>query len=407
VDAPALETAAARAADRPVTSGTRDLARMVRGLRDREFPWTAATAYLDNATVGPLPERTRVALEAFNARRTAPHLLPDREVTALLAEARAAAAALIGAAAGEIALVPNTSTGLSIAARALPLAAGDVVLVSDREFPANVHPWLRQRDRGVAVEFVPATAQGWPDEARILERLADPRVRVLAVSMVQFSTGYRADLDRLGAACRASGTWLVVDGIQGIGHCPLDVRDTPVDVLATGGQKWLLSPWGSGFLYVRRDLVGDLRPAHVGWMSFEGSDDDADLLRYGATLRADARRFEVGTLPAQDVMAMSASLGLIAELGVEAIHEWTRSLGEPLLAWADRRCVRVVSPRDDAHRCGIVCLAPDGASDAWRRLERAGVVCALREGAIRLSPHAYNTPEEMERVIEVLDGVIS
>jgi len=387
-----------------VIATSHDLARVVRGLRDREFPWTAATTYLNNASVGPLPERTRLALEAFNARRTAPHLLPDRELTAMQAEARAAAAALVGAADDEIALVPNTSVGLNVAARALPLAPDEVVLVSDREFPANVYPWLAQRDRGVTVELAPATPEGWPDEARLLERLTDPRVRLLAVSQVQFSTGYRADLDRLGAACRANGTYLVVDGIQGLGHCPLDVRTTPVDVLAAGGQKWLLSPWGSGFLYVRKPLIARMRPAHVGWMSFEGTDDYSSLLAYRDTLREDAIRFEVGTVATQDVMAMTTSLGLIAELGVAAIHTWTRALGGPLLAWADRRGVRVVSPRDDVHRSGIVCLAPDDALGAYRRLKRAGVVCALREGAIRLSPHAYNTPDEMERVVEVLDA---
>ncbi len=384
-----------------------DFARVVRGLRDREFPWTAATTYLNNASIGPLPERTRQALEAFNARRTAPHLLPERELTALQAAARAAAAALVGAAPDEIALVPNTSVGLNVAARALPLEPGETVLVSDREFPANVYPWLALKDRGVAAEICPVTAEGWPDEARLLERLRDPAVRVLAVSQVQFSSGYRADLDRLSAACRANGTFLVVDAIQGLGHCPLDVRDTPVDVLATGGQKWLLSPWGSGFVYVRRDLIERMTPAHVGWMSFEGTDDFTSLLDYADTLRADARRFEVGTVATQDVMAMTVSLGLLAELGVEAIETYTRALADPLLAWADRRCVRVASPRDGHHRCGIVCLAPDDAREAHRRLKAAGVVCAFREGAIRLSPHAYNTMDEMEKVVEVLDGVVS
>jgi selenocysteine lyase/cysteine desulfurase len=402
-----VEAAAAGRGDGVSTPTRPDLARLVRGLRDREFPWTAATTYLNNASIGPLPERTRQALEAFNARRTAPHLLPDRELTAIQAEARAAVAALLGAGQDEIALVPSTSTGLNIAARALPLEPGETILVSDREFPANVYPWLAQRDRGVGVETLPVTPEGWPDEARLLERLRDPAVRVLAVSQVQFSTGYRADLDRLSAACRANGTFLVVDAIQGLGHCPLDLRDTPVDVLACGGQKWLLSPWGSGFVYVRRDLVEHMNPAHVGWMSFEGTDDFTNLLQYSDALRQDARRFEVGTVATQDVMAMTVSLGLLAELGIEAIEAYTRALTEPLLAWADRRCVRVVSPRDGLHRCGITCLAPDDARQAHRRLKAAGVVCAFREGAIRFSPHAYNTMDEMEKVVEVLDGVVS
>lgn len=380
---------------------------IVQELRNREFPWTGATTYLNNASIGPIPERTRLALESFNARRTAPHLLPDRDLLAELAAAREAAARLIGASAEEIALTPNTSTGINVAARALPLAAGDTVLLSDREFPANVYPWLALRQEGVGVELAPVTVEGWPDEARLLERLRDPRVRVLAVSFVQFANGYRADLAALSAACRANGTYLVVDGIQGLGNSPLDVHALHVDVLATGGQKWLLSPWGSGFVYVRRDLIARMEPQAVGWMAFEGTDDYTNLLKYGDTLRADARRFEVGTIPFQDVLGMATSLGLLGELTVEAVGTYVRALAEPLLAWAESRGVRVVSPLDEIHRSAIVCIAPDSAKEAHRHLKAAGVVCAFREGAIRLSPHCYNTIDEMEKVIEVLDEAIS
>src|SRR3989442_1723531 len=174
----------------------------------------------------------RRTLDEFTAKRTAPHLLPDRERLAGLQSAREALAQLINAETGEIALATNTSYGLNVAARALPLSVGDVVLVSDREFPANVYPWLLLKKQGVDVELAPCVAEGWPDEDYLVERLEDPRVRVLAVSFVQFSNGYRADLARLGAACRANGTFLVVDAIQGVGNSLLDVRETPVDLLA-------------------------------------------------------------------------------------------------------------------------------------------------------------------------------
>lgn len=386
------------------TSPVRDL---VRKLRDTEFPWTAATTYLNNASIGPIPERTRLALEAFNARRTAPHLLPDRELLSGLADARQAAARLIGAEAGEIALTTNTSNGVNVAARALPLQRGDIVVVSDREFPANVYPWLALGDKGVTTELVDVTECGFPDEDYLIERVADPRVRVLAVSFVQFANGYRADLARLSAACRAHDTFLVVDAIQGLGAAALDVRHTPVDVLSTGGQKWLLSPWGTGFCYVRSGLIGGMNPAAVGWMAYEGTDDFTNLCEYSDSLRADARRFEVGTIPYQDHVGLTTSLGLLAEIGVETIVAHVRSLHEPVIAWAHSREVRIVSPTDDAHRSAILCIAPPDAREAHRRLKAAGVVCALREGAIRLSPHCYNTVEEMERVVEVLDEALA
>jgi len=382
------------------------LGELVRELRNREFPWTAETIYLAAASVGPLPERARLAIEAFNAKRTAPHLLPDRELNAVAAAARSAAAQLVHAEPEEIALVPNTSTGLQAAAGALPLGAGDVVLVSDREFPANVYPWLARRRNGVIVERVPVTPEGFPDEDRLVERVADPRVKVLAVSAVQFSNGYRADLARLGAACRAGGAWLVVDAIQALGAVPVDVRAVPVDLMACGGQKWLLGPWGSGFCYVRRDLVGRLVPPMSGWMSYRGMEDYSNLLSYDERLVDDARRFEAAGPATQDQLGLTASIGLLLELGVEAIAVYLRWLGEPVLAWAASRGVRISSPTDPRHRSQIVCLAPPDAREAHRRLRQAGVVSSLREGAIRLAPHCYNTIEEMEKVVEVLEGMM-
>jgi len=382
------------------------LAELVRELRNREFPWTAATTYLAAASIGPLPERTRLAIEAFNAKRTAPHLIPDRDQFAILDAARAAAARLVNAEPEEIALAPNTSTGLHTAAGALPLAPGDVVLVSDREFPANVYPWMARRRSGVVVERAPVTPGGFPDEDYLVERLADPRVRVLAVSLVQFSNGYRADLARLGEACRANGAYLVVDAIQALGVVPFDVRAQPVDVVACGGQKWLLGPWGSGFCYVRRELIAELVPPMSGWLSYRGMDDFSNLLSYDDRLVDDARRFEASSPAAQDQLGLTASIGLLLELGVEAIAAYLRTLGDPLLAWAERRGVRVTSPTDPLHRSQIVCLAPPDAREANRRLRQAGIVVSLREGAIRLAPHCYNTIEEMEKVVEVLDEVV-
>ncbi|OLB49300.1 MAG: hypothetical protein AUI08_08410 [Gemmatimonadetes bacterium 13_2_20CM_2_65_7] len=383
----------------------RALRETFKALRTAEFPWTADTIYLNNASIGPIPERTRRALDEFTAKRTAPHLLPDRELFGGLAAARLGIAQLINADPSEIALATNTGFGLHLAARALPLKAGDTVLLSDKEFPANVYPWLLLREQGIKVEMARCRSEGWPDEEHLLERLRDPSVRVLAVSFVQFSNGYRADLKKLGAACRANGTFLVVDGIQGIGNSVLDVRETPIDILACGGQKWLLSPWGSGFVYVRKELIEQLEPTITGWMAFEGTDDFSRLTEYNPTFRSDARRFEMITLPYQDFVGMTTSLGLLLEIGVRDVAEVTRAVHEPVVKWAQENDVRISSPLDERHRSAILCVAPPKPAEAYHGMKRAHVVCSLREGAIRLSPHCYNTMEEMEKVIEVLDDL--
>jgi selenocysteine lyase/cysteine desulfurase len=373
-------------------------------LRASEFPWTSDVIYLNAAGIGPLPERTRRAVEEFAALRAAPHRLTDKTLFGTLSESRRLAAALIQADPAEIALAQNTSYGVNLAARALPLAPGDVVLLSDREFPANVYPWLAQRDRGVAVEIAPTTPEGWPDEAYMLQRMAEPRVKVLAVSLTQFANGYTVDLAGLSRVARMTGTYLVVDAIQAVGQLPVDVQKTPVDLLACGGQKWLLSPWGSGFVYVRRDLIASLPPADVGWLAFEGTDDLRRLTAYDTTLRSDARRYELVTLPYQDFAGFNASVGLLLEVGVEAIAAYLRAVIQPVLSWAASAGVRVTSPTG-AHGSAIVCLELPDATRAYRALKAEGIVATVREGVVRLSPHLYNTPAELERVAEALDTV--
>lgn len=375
---------------------------MTSSIREAEFPRAADKVWLDAASIGPLPASTLAAVEEFNRARAGPHAFAGVDLFAIFARARQLVARLIGAAPDEIALTTNTSYGLNLAARMLPLEPGDVVLVPDGEFPANVYPWLKLDDRGVRLERVPLTTEGWPDEERILGRLEDPRVRVLAISLVQFHTGYRADLLRLGERCRATGTVLVVDAIQGIGVVPFDLRDTPVDLLACGAQKWLLSPWGSGFLYVNRAWHERLHPPFAGWSAFEGTDDLTRLLRYDERWRPDARRFELITLPFQDFVGLNASLEFLLSLGPETVGRHVRACHEPVLAWAARRGVRVVSPTD--HRgSGILSLELPDPRGVMKRLRGEGMYGGVREGLVRFSPHVYTSVGDMERVADALD----
>ena len=383
----------------------------VTSLRHEEFPWTSGTIYLDAASIGPLPERSRQALDAFNARRCTPHLFSKPEQFGVLEQGRALVARLLNAQVDEIALVTNTSFGINVAARALPLVPGDVVLASDREFPANVYPWMKLDDRGVRLELAPCTADGWPDEAYLLERIRAPEVKVLAVSLVQFSNGYTVDLARLSRATRETGTWLVVDAIQAIGQLPIDLGAVEVDVLACGAQKWLLSPWGTGFLYVRRGILQQLTPPMAGWLAFRGTDDFNRLTRYDPTWHDDARRFEMITLPFQDFAAMNASLELLLDVGIPEIAAHVATLTEPLLDLADRRGFQVTSPRSPfsvlRSPSAITCLRVPGAAHVHGELRKAGVICSLREGSLRFAPHVYNTVDEVARAASAVERLAS
>lgn len=375
-------------------------------LRDREFPWAARgdAIYLNNASTGPLPVRTVRAITEFNALRAEPYRLTDEDELGTIRRSRELAARLINASPAEVACMVNTTYGINVAARALPLQPGDIVLAPDREFPANVYPWMALERRGVRFERIPCRDR-LPDEEALLRALDRPGVRAVTVSWVSFATGYRVDLAALGRACRERGIYLVVDAIQGLGAATLDVQACHIDILACGGQKWLLSPWGSGFVYVREELARTLEPSAVGWMAMRGTDDFTRLVDYDFTFHPDARRFEVITVPYQDFAGFNASLELLLELGPAEVERHVVSLVEQAVTWASARSdVRLVTPADPARRAGIVSMAladPEGAS---ARLARARISHSLREGAIRLSPHCYNTAEEVARALAVMVG---
>jgi selenocysteine lyase/cysteine desulfurase len=378
----------------------------VEALREAEFPWAGrgGRVYLNNASTGPLTVRAARASDAITADRLDPFNISDDRNFAMLARTRELVARLIGARTGEIALLTNTTYGINIAARALPFRKGDVVLIHDREFPANVYPWLALERDGVIVRRIPA-AGVLADEEALLRAIDEANVRAVSVSWVSFVTGFKADLARIGRACRERGIYFVVDAIQGIGADVIDVGACAIDVLACGGQKWLLSPWGTGFAYVREELVRELAPTPVGWMAVRGSDDFTKLLDYDLTWRDDARRFEVITIPFQDVAGFAASLELLHELGPRTVAARVAELATLIVEWATRSSdMTLVTPRDPSQRAGIVAVTPPDPVATSARLTKAGVAHSLREGAIRLSPHVYNTTAEVERALAVLEG---
>ena len=377
----------------------------VDALRAHEFPWmdSATAVFLNSASTGPLPRRTVDAVAAFTDLRHMPHRMPDELLFDTLARSRQLVAQLINARPTEIALSVNTSYGINVAAAALPLGPGDVVVVPDGEFPANMYPWLELAPRrGATVRVVPLR-NGLTDEAALLAAVDDPAVKVLAVSWVGFATGYRVNLVELGRRCRARNVHLVVDAIQGLGPLTLDVRAVQPAILSCGAQKWLLSPWGAGFTYVREDLIRTLDPPFVSWMAVKGSDDFRKLLDYDMTWRDDARRFEFITVPFQDFAGMNASLELLSELGPAEVAAHVERLAGAVVAWAQGRDdMRLVTPSDAARRAGIVCVAPPDPEATSQRLKAAGIAHSQREGAMRLAIHGFTTDADVARALEVM-----
>lgn len=378
----------------------------LRALREREYPWEARgdAVHFDHASIGVIPQRARGAVAAYNDKRAEMHAMRAEDFFPQLDRSRALVAQLIGASAEEIALTTNTSWGVNLAAYALPLGPGDIVLGSEGEFPANVYPWMAAaKQRGFTFELVPM--RGFAvHEAEILRRVeTDPRVKGVALSWVSFWTGYRIDAHAIGTACRKRGVWFAMDTIQGLGACALDVREVPVDIVSNGAQKWLCSPWGAAFAYVRRELVAQLEPPAAGWLSQASAGDFARFLDYDPAWREDAQRFEVGSLPIQDFVGMNAVLELLFELGPSRIEEYLGGLtGELWDLVSSLEGAAVLTPPERGRRAGIVAVRTRDVAADSSRLRAAGVVHSIREGAIRLAPHFHTTPDDLRRVAEAL-----
>jgi cysteine desulfurase/selenocysteine lyase len=298
----------------------------------------------------------------------------------------------------------NTTHGVNLAARALPYGAGDVILSTHGEFPANVYPWMSAaRARRAEFRLLPL-AGDLPDEEALMRAIEhDPRVKGVALSWVSYWSGHTFDLAAVGAACRARGIWFFVDAIQGVGPLALDVVAAKVDILACGAQKWLCAPWGTGFTYVRDDLVTSLEPAEVGWMAQPASEDFGRFLQYDPAFHDDARRFEVVTLDFVNFRGLSESLGLLLELGAAEVASHVRHLADHAVAFASATpAVTLVTPTESCRRAGVLAFRTKDVAATSERLRAARVSHSVREGCIRLAPHFYNTAEELDHALQML-----
>lgn len=312
---------------------------------------------------------------------------------------RTSAARLIGAQKEEIALVGNTTAGINLVAEGFPWRPGDNVVTRADEFPSNQYPWLHLADRGVEIRRIP-TSGGSND----LDRLAatcDDRTRIVTISWVAYASGWRHDLDRLAELVHGRGALLFLDAIQGLGVFPVDVGRTPIDFLAADGHKWLLGPEGAGIFFTRREHLNLLRPVGVGWNSVQGH---ADFSRIELVFRDTAARYEGGSQNVAGLSALGASLELLSGFGMEAISR-------RVLEITDLACQRLTeigavihSDRSPATKSGIVSFELPGRDPQAlrRRCVERQVLLSCRAGRLRISPHAYNDAEDVERLMESL-----
>jgi len=360
---------------------------------------TRAWAYCDHASVGPLPQPTRDALvEFFDAqmRLGKNGVLPTE---AQRENIRAHVAAAINAKPDEIAFMRSTSDGPLLAANCLDWREGDQIILANDEFGANAYPWLNLRDRGVKI--VLARAPNERVTPGLLDRIAHKRTRLVAVSYVGFFDGYRNDVAGIGRWCRDRGVLFAVDAMQGFGHLPFDVRACNADFAYFGAAKWLLGPQGVSVVYVRRELIEQLRPALSSWRSVR---DPMNFLDYEQPLHAGAQRFEGGTGNYPGILALGVSLALLTRAGLDNIERYVLGITSRLIDGAQRAGIRVVSDTRPHARSGIVVLDRGGrdVDELTRRFDSGNVGVTVRDIGVRVSPHGYNNDADIDRVLEVL-----
>ena len=373
------------------------------------FPVLNHLDFFNHAAVSPLPRAAADALRRYADKAQTTAYLDSgwyRDIASL----RQSAAALMNARKDEIAFVKNTSEGVAIAAFGNEWNAGDRIVTTAVEYPANIYPWMElARSRGCELILVPeetdANGRRHVPVEKVLEAADHPRTRAVTLSHVEYASGQRFDLVPVGAFCRGRGILFCVDAIQSLGVLPVDVKAMHIDYLAAGGHKWLLGPEGTGVFYVRQELIERTRPPLVGWMNV------VDALRYGTynyTLRADAGRFEPGTLNVPGLLALKASVDVLASIGIEAVSARVQSLTDRLVAGLEAKGYSIYSPRDGGQWSGIVsfsCGDPsrhEATAQMLRQNHRTEIV--VREGRLRCSPHFYNTEEQIDRLVERLPG---
>lgn len=365
-----------------------------------DIPFLRNRIYVDNAAVSPVPHRVRLASERYNTI-IAEQLRDAKAVSRPYFEkGRELASKLVGSTPQNIAYVQNTAHGLSLVALGIDWRPGDNLVVCAQEFPSNFLCWVQLESLGVEVRQV-SSPDGMIEPALIREAM-DNRTRLVAVSHVQFYSGFRVDVSALGNLCFEHDALLVVDGTQSIGAINLNVQAAGIDVLVVSAHKWLMGPRGIGFASFSDRALAEITPRVVGWLSVN------DPYAFNRTLDflPGAARFEAGTPNGSGILGLSERLAQIDELGIGWIESRILNLNERLCERALDVGIQPIYQFERESRSGIMLLQKPGvaASELHESLSANGIYASVRNGAVRISPHYYNTFDEMDHIISVMSS---
>ncbi len=358
--------------------------------------------WLNHAAISPLNNRTKNAVDRYLMNRSSGSIDDFPQIVEISSNAKFQLGTIINAHPKRIGFVNNTTEGLNILANGIEWKSGDRILLNDIEFPANVVPFMNLKRSGVEIDFV--KSRNGEIHTEDIESAITPRTRMLSISFVQFLSGFKSDLKSIGALCKRKKIIFCVDAIQGVGTTPIDVTESQIDFLSCGTHKWMLSMMGLGFIYITEEMQSRIHQQHAGWTS--NKDHFARFFEYRLDFDESARRYENGAQNNAGIAAVGESAALLNEVGIENVHSHLLSLTDTVIDFADRNSIALSTPREHHKRTGIVTLKVPNSEKMFESLNNQNIIVSLREGQIRISPHFYNSAEDIEIVCTAIQKLL-
>ena len=367
-----------------------------------KFPYLQnGIIYFNHASTGPFSSLVKERLTNLLTEKSENKIDDYGSFLKVVDETKELVSEMINCNKDRIAFCDNTSNGINILAQSIDWKKGDRILLNDVEFPANVYPFLNLKRFGVEIDFA-KSEKGIVTADQIISNIK-PNTRLISVSYVQFLSGYRVDLEKIGNHCRSNNIIFCVDGIQGIGATRIDVKKCKIDFLSCGTQKWLLGMQGLAFIYVAKVLQKRMIPANVGWLSVENA---WSLLDYKLDLKTSANVFQGGTLNSFGIYAFNTSLNLFKKFGFDKIEQQVLLNTKYFISKLKSIGINcLLSNGADEELAGIVTIKVENPETTFNKLTEKNIMCSHREGLIRFAPHFYNTTNEIDKVVDELQKI--
>ncbi len=365
----------------------------------KQFSITNNHFFFNHASISPMPQVTVRAIQEFNEDIMHHGNMHERRWIRQVEKTREMYARLINAEPNEIAFIKSTSQAISIICKGMKFRKGEKILTADVEFPANIYPWMAMTPKGVEIKFV--GARDGRIDPKDIERSIDARTKIIALSLVEYGSGFRNYVEEIGEICKKRGIFFYLDGIQGVGAIPVDVKKFNVDFMSVAASKWLFGPQGVAILYIRKDIIDEIRYEEVSWRSVI---EEESRKSYRMDSKGSARKFEGDNVNFSGIIGLGATLKFREKIGNNNIYRMLSKNVDLIFEELKRRKYLIFGPVSRSERAGIISVTHSEFSceELVRRLRAENIIVSIRNNHLRISPHFYQTEDELDFLFEVL-----